>query len=120
MSDELHKDLEAIGAELRVARIKAYLTQSDVGQRAGVSRQLVSRIEQGCNGEISAYLSVAAALNHRFVLMEQAATNDAGMAALDFTSDPAAADTGSPKQPPRQRKPRGPRVVKRSPDDVPR
>lgn len=120
MSDEVQQELEAIGAELRIARMKAYLTQSDVGQRAGVSRQLVSRIEQGCNGEISAYVSVAAALNHRFVLVEHAATSDTGMAALDFTSDPAAADPGRPKSPPRQRKTRGPRVVKRSPDDVQR
>lgn len=83
---DVEKQLEAIGAQLRIARVKAYLTQSDVGQRAGVSRQLVSRIEQGCNGEISAYVAVAAALNHRLMVEEQAAMSDNGILGLDFTS----------------------------------
>lgn len=117
MSDGVQDQLAAMGTQLRVARMKAYLTQSDVGQRAGVSRQLVSRIEQGCNGEISAYVSVAAALNHRFVLEEQAAANDTGMAALDFTSDSEESDARQGLSA-RQRKQRGPRVAKRNPGDA--
>lgn len=89
MPDDVQEQLEQIGAQLRIARVKQYWTQSDVGQRAGVSRQLVSRIEQGCNGEISAYVAVAAALNYRFILEEQPAINDNDVAALDFTSEPA-------------------------------
>ncbi len=92
MSDHVEEQLERIGEQLRIARVKAFLTQSDVGQRAGVSRQLVSRIEQGLNGEIRAYLAVAAALNHRFVVEEQTGINEKGMAALDFTSEPTPPD----------------------------
>lgn len=87
MSDDVEAQLARIGDQLRIARVKAYLTQSDVGQRAGVSRQLVSRIEQGINGEIRAYVAVAAALNHRFMVEEQEAVGDGGIAALDFTSE---------------------------------
>ena len=85
MADEVQDQLEKIGAQLRLARVKEYLTQSDVGRWAGVSRQLVSRIEQGCNGEISAYVAVATALNHRFILEEGPAANDNDISALDFT-----------------------------------
>lgn len=86
MPDDVEEQLERIGDQLRIARIRAYLTQSDVGERAGVSRQLVSRIEQGINGEIRAYVAVAAALNHRFVVEEEAPVDDNGIAALDFTT----------------------------------
>ena len=65
MGDDVRSDLEKIGAALRDARLRALLSQSEVGQRAGVSRQLVSRIEQGLNGEITAYGAVAAALEYR-------------------------------------------------------
>lgn len=86
MADEVPQSLERIGATLREARVQALLTQSDVGQRAGVSRQLVSRIEQGLNGEISAYISVAAALHHRFELVEESDHTAGEPAGLDFTS----------------------------------
>ncbi len=36
-----------IGARLRSARIKKNETQADLGIRAGVSRQLIGRMEQG-------------------------------------------------------------------------
>jgi transcriptional regulator with XRE-family HTH domain len=95
MSDMVQLSLESIGATLRDARVEAYLTQSEVGQRAGVSRQLVSRIEQGCNGEISAYASVAAALNYRLAVMPESAEADAvtatATAGLDFTVSPSLA-----------------------------
>lgn len=97
MSDDVEGQLERIGDQLRIARIKAYLTQSDVGERAGVSRQLVSRIEQGINGEIRAYVAVAAALNHRFVVEEEAPVDDNGIAALDFTTTTAPRDAGGPR-----------------------
>lgn len=63
--------LEKVGAALRDARLKAGLTQGEVGEQAGVSRQLVSRIEQGCNGEISAYLAVATALRLGVAMVEE-------------------------------------------------
>lgn len=84
MADDVQECLEKIGAMLRDARVRALMTQGEVGQRAGVSRQLVSRIEQGCNGEISAYLAVAGALQHRFTVVEEGALIDNGMPGLDF------------------------------------
>lgn len=88
MIDEtvVQESLEKIGAELRDARVEAYMTQSEVGEQAGVSRQLVSRIEQGCNGEISAYVAVAAALQFRFGVVREAALTDTGAAGLDFSA----------------------------------
>lgn len=86
MGSELQEQLIAIGAVLRDARIKAYLTQSDVAERAGVSRQLVGRIEQGLNGEISAYVAVASALNHRLGLVQESAVRNDGPAGLEFAS----------------------------------
>jgi|LakMenEpi03Aug12_release.lakeMendotaPanAssembly.Ray.scaffolds.fasta_scaffold1855852_1 transcriptional regulator with XRE-family HTH domain len=82
--DDVGNSLEQIGATLREARLRALLTQSEVGQRAGVSRQLVSRIEQGCNGEISAYISVAVALQHRFAVLQEADIADNEFAGLDL------------------------------------
>jgi transcriptional regulator with XRE-family HTH domain len=82
--DEVGNSLEQIGATLREARVKALLTQSEVGHRAGVSRQLVSRIEQGCNGEISAYIAVAAALQYRFTVLQDADLTDNELAGLDL------------------------------------
>ena len=39
-----------IGSTLRVIRIRKHLRQSDVARRAGVSRQLVGRVENGAAG----------------------------------------------------------------------
>lgn len=72
----VQKHLERIGAALRDTRLKAGLTQGEVGESAGVSRQLVSRIEQGCNGEISAYLAVAAVLRVDVALVREATDPD--------------------------------------------
>ena len=83
MADRVEDDLEKIGAALRDARLQALLSQSEVGQRAGVSRQLVSRIEQGLNGEITAYAAVAAALEYRLTL----AATGKEPTGLDFTLD---------------------------------
>ena len=84
MDELVGKNLEVIGAALRDARVNAMRTQSEIGQLAGVSRQLVSRIEQGCNGEISAYIAVAAALQYRLTLIREDAVIDAGPAVLDY------------------------------------
>jgi len=83
MADGVQDDLEKIGAALRDARLQALLSQTEVGQRAGVSRQLVSRIEQGINGEITAYAAVAAALEYRLTL----AATGKEPTPLDFTLD---------------------------------
>ena len=84
MDELVGKNLEAIGAALRDARMNAMRTQSEIGEQAGVSRQLVSRIEQGCNGEISAYIAVAAALQYRLTLVREDALIDAEPAVLNF------------------------------------
>ena len=84
MDELVGKNLEAIGAALRDARMNAMRTQSEIGEQAGVSRQLVSRIEQGCNGEISAYIAVAAALQYRLTLVREDALIEAGPAVLDL------------------------------------
>jgi transcriptional regulator with XRE-family HTH domain len=85
MADGVQDDLEKIGAALRDARVQALRTQGEVGQQAGVSRQLVSRIEQGLNGEISAYAAVAAALQHRLAVIPEAVAEDAEPTGLDFS-----------------------------------
>lgn len=87
---DVQASLETIGATLRDARLKELRTQSEIGELAGVSRQLVSRIEQGCNGEISAYVAVAAALRHRFTLVQEAGTNGTQSPGLDFIGAPPA------------------------------
>ena len=84
MDELVGKNLEAIGAALRDARMNAMRTQSEIGEQAGVSRQLVSRSEQGCNGEISAYIAVAAALQYRLTLVREDALIDAEPAVLNF------------------------------------
>lgn len=65
------EQLQKLGGALRDARLNLNLTQGEVGERAGVSRQLVSRIEQGLNGEVSAYIAVATALQLRLALVEE-------------------------------------------------
>lgn len=86
MPVDVQKRLEEIGAALRDARIEQMLTQTEVGEHAGVSRQLVSRIEQGCNGEISAYFAVAAALGHRVALVEETDHSASARTGLDFVT----------------------------------
>lgn len=44
---DLNDLYEKLGTRLRMARIKKNETQADLGVRAGVSRQLVGRMEQG-------------------------------------------------------------------------
>lgn len=84
VDDGASGDIAKIGAVLREARLAALLTQSEVGQLAGVSRQLVSRIEQGLNGEIGAYAAVAAALQHRLTVSAQDAAAGLEPVGLDF------------------------------------
>lgn len=76
--DVVQEHLEKLGAALRDARMKLNLTQGEVGEQAGVSRQLVSRIEQGLNGEVSAYVAVATALRLRLALVEETTGPNSG------------------------------------------
>lgn len=63
------RQLMQLGAALRNARIEAGLTQDELGDRAGVSRQLVSRVESGSpRGEIGRVAQIAAALGHRLTI----------------------------------------------------
>lgn len=84
MAGLIEEVLAGIGAQLRHARVAAGLTQQDVANRAGVSRQLVGRIENGLNGEISAFIAVANALDYRLGVTEEVPLNDAEQAALDL------------------------------------
>lgn len=84
MKDAERKSLEHIGATLREARLRAYLTQAEVGRRAGVSQHLVSRLERGCNAEIGAYMSVAATLHHQVSVLQPADIPDTELPSLDF------------------------------------
>jgi transcriptional regulator with XRE-family HTH domain len=64
------RQLTQLGATLRNARIEAGLTQDELGARAGVSRQLVSRIESGSSrGEVGRVAQVAAALGYRLAVI---------------------------------------------------
>lgn len=87
MASLVSETLAQIGAQLRHARIQAGLTQHDVARRANVSRQLVGRIENGFNGEVSAYIAVAAALDHRFTVAEEVPLNENELAALDLINN---------------------------------
>jgi len=73
-----------LGAQLRLARIRAGRTQGDVALAAGISRQLLGRVEAGFNGEIRGYLAVAHALGMRVSLTDEIPLNDAELAALDL------------------------------------
>lgn len=65
----IERQLTQLGAALRNARIEAGLTQDELGARAGVSRQLVSRVESGSpRGEIGRVAQVAAALGYRLTV----------------------------------------------------
>lgn len=61
--DVVSEHLKLLGAELKAARRAANITQDALATRAGISRQLLIRIEAGHNAEIASYLAVAAALD---------------------------------------------------------
>ncbi|WP_170847466.1 helix-turn-helix transcriptional regulator [Mycolicibacterium fluoranthenivorans] len=84
MASLVAETLAQIGAQLRRVRIQAGLTQQDVAFRANVSRQLVGRIENGLNGEVSAYVAVASVLDHRFTVVQEVPLNDHELAALEL------------------------------------
>ena len=65
------EQLQKLGGALRDARLNLNLTQGEVGERAGVSRQLAPRIEPGLNGQASPYIAVATALQLRLALVEE-------------------------------------------------
>ncbi|MGV9801200.1 helix-turn-helix domain-containing protein [Mycobacterium sp. NPDC003449] len=63
------RQLMQLGAALRNARIEAGLTQDELGDRAGVSRQLVSRAESGSpRGEVGRVAQIATALGYRLTI----------------------------------------------------
>lgn len=63
------RQLTQLGAVLRNARIEAGLTQDELGDRAGVSRQLVGRVESGSpRGEVGRVAQIAAALGYRLTI----------------------------------------------------
>lgn len=76
MLDAAREQLAQLGAELRRARVQDARSQADVGEQAGLSRQLVHRIEAGISGGIAAYLAVAGALNRRIALIEATSGKD--------------------------------------------
>lgn len=79
------EQLAQIGAQLKDARLRAGLAQDEVGRRAGVSRQLLSRIESGHpHGEIAAVVAVANALDYRLAVVPKQPPNTGEQAALDL------------------------------------
>jgi transcriptional regulator with XRE-family HTH domain len=101
MDGSIQEQLRQLGAELRHARIKAAINQTELAQRAGVSRQLVSRIENGLNAEMGAYLAVINALHRRVRIVEEAAATPDDLAALDLM-DELSQPPGGPAARPRQ------------------
>lgn len=80
--------LAGLGSSLRYARLQAGLTQSEVSRLAGVSRQLVSRIENGHpSGEIAAVVAVANALGQRLTVVDEVPLNESEQAALDLAKE---------------------------------
>ena len=80
--------LAGLGSSLRYARLQAGLTQSEVSRLAGVSRQLVSRIENGHpSGEIAAVVAVASALGQRLTVVDEVPLNESEQAALDLVNE---------------------------------
>jgi transcriptional regulator with XRE-family HTH domain len=87
MPVDVHEQLAHIGAQLRNARLMAGLAQDEVGRRAGVSRQLLSRIESGHpHGEISAVVAVADALDYQLSVVPKTVPSTGEQAALDLIS----------------------------------
>ena len=81
----LTEHLAQIGAELRQLRMAAKLTQADVGRRAGMTRQLVSRVESGrVTSEVWAVAAVASAVQHRLAIVPEVALNEHELAAIEL------------------------------------
>lgn len=67
------RQLAQLGAALRRARLDAGLTQQQLARLAGISRQLVSRVEAGNpHGEVGGVVEVAAALGLRLTVAPKA------------------------------------------------
>ncbi|MFT4294514.1 MAG: helix-turn-helix domain-containing protein [Micropruina sp.] len=65
------RSTQDLGARLRLRRESMGLTQGDVAARAGVTRQLVSRIEHGHpRAEIGGVIAVVRALDAEVVLAD--------------------------------------------------
>lgn len=77
--------LKGLGSRFRHARLSAGLSQAEVATRAGVSRQLVGRVEAGANGEIRAYMTIAAVLELQIWALPQEPLNASELAAIDLS-----------------------------------
>jgi transcriptional regulator with XRE-family HTH domain len=85
MAVDVREQLAQLGAQLRSARLAAQMSQEDLGRRAGISRQLVSRIESGHpNGEIAAVIAVANALEYSITATPRRRPNTGQQAARDL------------------------------------
>ncbi|MCB0924782.1 MAG: EAL domain-containing protein [Mycobacterium sp.] len=65
MLDVARTQLVQLGAELRLARVRSGRSQSDVGERTGLSQKRIERIEVGLGGRMEDYLAVARDLDLR-------------------------------------------------------
>lgn len=63
-----HNDLRQLGASLRELRKAARLTQSDLVARIGISRDTLSRVENGASAETALVQRIAAALGCRLTI----------------------------------------------------
>jgi HTH-type transcriptional regulator/antitoxin HipB len=52
MSNIVNLDLTEVGREILLARQRAHLTQSQLAERAGVTRQTVAALEHGTIGDL--------------------------------------------------------------------
>lgn len=87
MVSDVREQLAQLGSQLRNARMAAQLSQDELGRRAGISRQLVSKVESGHpNGEISAVVAIANALDYRLTAVPAKQPNRGEQAALDLIS----------------------------------
>lgn len=80
----IREDLEQLGSQLRYARRQLGLTQAEVGRRAGISRQLVNRIEAGHNSEIAAVVAIANILDRRVRLIGTVPPSEGKKAAMEL------------------------------------
>lgn len=87
MDGDVRELLAQLGAELRFARIQANLTQAELSERAGVSRQLVNRIEDGRNGKVDSFIAVAKALGRRLHVTDESTLNDSEQFAMNFLDE---------------------------------
>lgn len=60
--------LKTLGHELRTLRKDARLTQADLSARAGISRDTLSRVENGDSADTAIVQRIAAVLGHHLTI----------------------------------------------------